>query len=162
LEEKEYNQLTDLVSKKKKKEVKRKENQAGPVRMCSLNDDHNDSATDCTGTVIRQRLLNSEKNIFDYFVFNIVDYICVNCGLPCSGARYRALAQTIGNARGLDVNSLRSAENRPQDLRFHQHQQHDDPNNARGLDNNFVSDRSYDSKTITRLPLWPRRPRHTR
>jgi hypothetical protein len=73
---------------------------------------------------------NSEKNIsstlfgqsgekyFDYFVFNIVDYIYVNYGLPRSGARRRALAQTIGNARGLNINSPRSAENHPQDLRF--------------------------------------------
>jgi hypothetical protein len=29
---------------------------------------------------------------FDYLVFNIVDYICVNCDLPRSGARRRALA----------------------------------------------------------------------
>jgi hypothetical protein len=46
---------------------------------------------------------------FDYFVFNIFDY-SVNCGLPRSGARRRALAQTIGNARGLDINSPLSAE----------------------------------------------------
>jgi hypothetical protein len=31
--------------------------------------------------------------------------------LPCSGARRRALAQTIGNARGLDINSPLSAKN---------------------------------------------------
>jgi hypothetical protein len=29
--------------------------------------------------------------------------------------------------------------------------QRDDPNNARGLDNNFASDRGYDSTTTTRL-----------
>jgi hypothetical protein len=65
---------------------------------------------------------NSEKNIsttllgqpgekyFDNFIFNIVD--CgVNCGLLRSGARRRTLVQTIGNARGLDINSSRSAEN---------------------------------------------------
>jgi hypothetical protein len=91
------------------------------------------------------------EKYFDYFVFNIVDYICVNCGSPRSGARQRALAQTIGNARGLDINSPRSAENHPQDLRFHQHQQRDDPNNARGLDNIFASDRECDSTTTTRL-----------
>jgi hypothetical protein len=88
---------------------------------------------------------------FDYFVFNIIDYIYVNCGLSRSGARRRALAQTIGNARGLDINSPRSAENHPQDLRFHRHQQHGDPNSAWGLDNNFTSDRDYDSTTTTRL-----------
>jgi hypothetical protein len=35
-----------------------------------------------------------------------------------SGARYRALTQTIGNARGLDINSPWNAENHPQDLNF--------------------------------------------
>jgi hypothetical protein len=93
---------------------------------------------------------NLEKK-FDYFVFKIVDYICVNCGLLCSGARHDALAQTIGNARGLDINSPRSAENHPQDLRFHRHQQRNNPNNARGLDDNFASDRDCDSTITTRL-----------
>jgi hypothetical protein len=51
---------------------------------------------------------SGEKD-FDYFVFNIVDY-GVNCGLLRSGAHHRALAQTISNARGLDINSPRSAE----------------------------------------------------
>jgi hypothetical protein len=91
------------------------------------------------------------EKYFDYFVFNIVDY-GVNCSLLRSGAhRRRALAQTIGDARGLDINSPRSAENHLQDLQFHRHQQRDDPNSARGLDNNFASDRGYDSMTITRL-----------
>jgi hypothetical protein len=52
-----------------------------------------------------------------------------------------------------------------QDLRFHRHQQRDDPNSTRGLDNNFASDRDCDSTTITRLRhrrLRPRRPRRTR
>jgi hypothetical protein len=49
------------------------------------------------------------KKYFDYFGFKIVDY-GVNCGLPRSGARCRALAQTIGNARGLDINSPRSTK----------------------------------------------------
>jgi hypothetical protein len=90
------------------------------------------------------------KKYFDYFAFNIVD--CgVNCSLPRSGARHRALTQTIGNARGLDINSPQSAENHPQDLRLHRHQQRDDPNSARGLDNNFASDRDCDSTTTTRL-----------
>jgi hypothetical protein len=97
------------------------------------------------------RLLEKpEKNIFDYFVFNIVDY-GVNDGLSRSGAHRRALAQTIGNARGLDINSPRSVENQPQDLRFRRHQQRDNPNNARGLNNNFASDRDCDSTTTTRL-----------
>jgi hypothetical protein len=87
----------------------------------------------------------------DYFVFNIVDYIGVNYGLPRSEALRRALTQTIGNARGLDINSPLSAESHPQDLRFHRHQQRDDPNNARGLDNNFASDRDRDSMTTNRL-----------
>jgi hypothetical protein len=39
------------------------------------------------------------KKYFDNFVF-----IYVNCGLLCSGARRRALTQTIGNARELDIN----------------------------------------------------------
>jgi hypothetical protein len=92
-----------------------------------------------------------EENIFDYFIFNIVDFGVIDYGLSRSGARHRALAQTIGNARGLDINSLRSAKNHPQDPRFRQHQQHGDPNNARGLDNNFASDRDCDSTTTTRL-----------
>jgi hypothetical protein len=101
---------------------------------------------------------NSKKNIsttllgqfkekyFDYFVFNVV-----YSGLIRSGARRRALVQTIGNARGLDINSPLSAKNHPQDLRFRRYQQHGDPNNARGLDNNFASDRDCDSTTTTRL-----------
>jgi hypothetical protein len=77
---------------------------------------------------------NSKKNIsttllgqsgekyFDYFVFSIVD--CgINSGLPRSGARHRALAQTIGNARGLDINSPLSTVAHTEDLR-HRHQQH--------------------------------------
>jgi hypothetical protein len=35
---------------------------------------------------------NSKKKYFDYFVFNIVDYICVSCALQRSGARHRTLA----------------------------------------------------------------------
>jgi hypothetical protein len=87
------------------------------------------------------------------------------CGLPRSGAHRRALAQTIDNARGLDINSPRSAEAHTQDLQFRRHQQHGDPNNARGLDNNFASDRDCDSTKITRLRhrrLRPRRPRRAR
>jgi hypothetical protein len=81
----------------------------------------------------------------------IVDYIRVDCGSPRSGAHRCALAQTIDNARGLDINLPLSAENHPQDLRFHQHQQHGNPNSARGLDNNSASDRGCDSTTTTRL-----------
>jgi hypothetical protein len=62
------------------------------------------------------------EKYFDYFVFNIVDY-GVNCGLLRSGARRRALAQTLGNDRGLDINSPLSAENHPQDLQFRRHSQ---------------------------------------
>jgi hypothetical protein len=113
---------------------------------------------------------NSEKNIsttllgqleekyFDYFVFNIVD-----CDLPRLGARRRALAQTIDNARGLDINSPQSAENHSQDLRLHRHQQHNNPNYAWGLDSSFASKHGYESTTITHLPLhrqlWTRRRR---
>jgi hypothetical protein len=92
----------------------------------------------------------TQRKYFDYFTFNTVDY-SVNCGLIRSGARHRALTQTIGNARGLDINSPRSAENYHQDLRFRRHQQHDDPNSVRGLDNNFASDRDCDSTIITWL-----------
>jgi hypothetical protein len=56
---------------------------------------------------------NPEKKYFDYFICNFVD-----CGLPYSGARHRPLAQTIGNARGLDINSPQSAENHPQTCDF--------------------------------------------
>jgi hypothetical protein len=90
----------------------------------------------------------TRRKYFDYFVFKIV-----NCDLFRSGARRHALAQTIGNARGLDINSPLSAEAHTQDLRLHRHQQRDDPNNARGLDNNFASDRGCDSTTSTRLRL---------
>jgi hypothetical protein len=111
---------------------------------------------------------NSEQNIlttllgqhgkksFDYLVLNIVDcisvgYIRIDSGLPRSGAHRRALAQTIGNTQGLDINSSLSAEAHTQDLQFHRHQQLDNPNSARGLDNNFASDRGCDSTTTTRL-----------
>jgi hypothetical protein len=90
------------------------------------------------------------EKYFGYFAFKIVDY-GINYDLPRLGARRRALAQTIGNARRLDINSPRSAKNHLQDLRLHQHQQRDDLNNARGLDNNFASDRDCDSTTTTRL-----------
>jgi hypothetical protein len=92
---------------------------------------------------------NSKKK-FDYFVFNIVDY-GVNYGLSRSEARRHAFAQTIDNAWGLDINSLRSTEKYAQDLRFCRHQQHDDLNSARGLDSNFTFDHDCDSTTITRL-----------
>jgi hypothetical protein len=92
-----------------------------------------------------------EEKYFDYFAFKIVDYIRFGYGFPRSGARHRALAQTIGNTRGLDINSPLSAEPYTQDLRFYRHQQRDDLNNARGLDNNFASDRDCNSTTTTRL-----------
>jgi hypothetical protein len=94
-----------------------------------------------------------------YFDFNIIDYVYVGYALLRSGAHHRELAQTIGNARGLDINSPWSTEAHTQDLRFHRHQQRDDPNSARGLDNNFVSDRGYDSTTTTRLRHHRLRPR---
>jgi hypothetical protein len=53
----------------------------------------------------------------DYFAFNIVD-CSVNCGLSHSGACRRALAQTIGNARELDIISPLSVETHIQDLDF--------------------------------------------
>jgi hypothetical protein len=52
--------------------------------------------------------------------------------LLCSGARRRALTQTIDIARGLDINSSLSAENHLQDLQLHRHQQYSNPNSARG------------------------------
>jgi hypothetical protein len=55
----------------------------------------------------------------------------------CSGARHHLAPEC--------------AEDHPQDLRFRRHQQCDDPNNARGLDNSFASDRGYDFTTATRL-----------
>jgi hypothetical protein len=42
--------------------------------------------------------------------------------------------------RGLDINSPLSTETHAHDLRLNRHQQHDNPNNARGLDNNFASE----------------------
>jgi hypothetical protein len=94
----------------------------------------------------RRTARTTRRKYFNYFVFKIV-----NCGLPRSGARHHALAQTIGNARRLDIISPLSAENHPQDLQFCRHQQRDNPTSARGLDNNFASDRGYDSTTTTRL-----------
>jgi hypothetical protein len=55
----------------------------------------------CIGKLGRLLRQPGEK-YFDYFVFNIVDY-SVNCGLLRSEDRHRALAHTIGNARGLVV-----------------------------------------------------------
>jgi hypothetical protein len=109
-----------------------------------------ESAKDLTSELSRL-LRQLEEKYFDYFVFNIVDYIYINYALPRLVARHRVLAQTIGNARGLDINSSLSAEAHTQGQRFHRHQQRDDPNSARGLDNNFASDRGYDSTTTTRL-----------
>jgi hypothetical protein len=88
-----------------------------------------------TATVYNRRVTRTtpttrKKNI-DYFVLNIIDY-GVNSGLPCSGARRRALAQTIGNARGLDINSPLGAEAHTQDLRFCRHRQCDDPKQCSG------------------------------
>jgi hypothetical protein len=112
------------------------------VQVCTENN---------TSARYRRLLRQLEENIFDYFVFNIVGS-SVNCGLPRSGAHRRhALAQIIGNARGLDINSPRSAEAHTQDLRLHRHQQRNDLNNARGLDKNLASDRDCDSMTTTRL-----------
>jgi hypothetical protein len=89
----------------------------------------------------------TQRKYFDYFD----DYIRVNCGSSHSRARRRALAQTIGNTRGLDITSPLSAEVYTRDLRFYRHQQRDNPNSARGLDNNFVFDRGCDYTTTTRL-----------
>jgi hypothetical protein len=99
----------------------------------------------------RRTARRTRRKYFDYFVFNIIDYGYVDYGLSRSEARRRALAQTIGNTRGLDINSLQSAETHAQDLQFRRHQQCNDPNSARGLDNNFASDRGCDSTTATRL-----------
>jgi hypothetical protein len=47
-------------------------------------------------------LYNSKKKYFDYFVFNIVDYIRVDCDLPRSGAlviaHSRKLSATLGGS----------------------------------------------------------------
>jgi hypothetical protein len=61
------------------------------------------------------------EKYFDYFVFIIVNY-GVSYSLPCSGACRRVLAETIGNARGLDINSPLSAKTHTQDLQFRRHQ----------------------------------------
>jgi hypothetical protein len=54
-----------------------------------------------------------KEEVEENIIFNIIDYIRVGCSLLRSGTRHRALAQTIGNARGLDINSPQSAENHP-------------------------------------------------
>jgi hypothetical protein len=118
------------------------ENISSPHQATSRAEDCK-SAKDFTGQLSRLFGQPGEKH-FDYFVFYIVDY-----SLPRSGTRHCALAQTIGNARGLDIISPLSAENHLQDLQFHRHQQHGAPGNARGLDNNFASDRGCDSTTTT-------------
>jgi hypothetical protein len=58
-----------------------------------------ESAVDYSGA-LSAIVQTTRRKYFDYFVFNIVDYISVNSGLLHSGARRRALAQIIGNARG--------------------------------------------------------------
>jgi hypothetical protein len=121
----------------------RKRNQLVRTLSCQrFKKTSNKSAAVCIGELPVDNL----KKYFDYVVFNIVAY-----ALPRSGARRRALAQTIGNARGLGINSPLNAETHAQDLRFHQHRQRDDLNRARGLDNNFASDRDCDSTITTRL-----------
>jgi hypothetical protein len=74
-----------------------------------------------------------------------------NTSTTLSSTSSTAASTTACHARGLDINSLLSAEAHTQDLQFRRHQQRGDPNNARGLDNNFASDRDYDSTTTTRL-----------
>jgi hypothetical protein len=105
----------------------------------------NKSAAVCTNELSRLHEQLKEK-YFDYFIFNVINY-----GLLRSGGHRRVLAQTIGNARGLDINSPLSVEIHAQDLRLHRHQQRDNPNSARGLDNNFAFDRDCDSMTATQL-----------
>jgi hypothetical protein len=116
-----------------------------PISYQSCTDNSKENILTTTACRLTARTTRRKK-YFDYFIFKIVD-----CGLIPSGTRRCALAQTIGNARGLDMNSSWSAESHPKDLRFHQHQQSDDPNSARGLDSNFASDRGCDSTTTTRL-----------
>jgi hypothetical protein len=98
-------------------------------------DDNINSAANISGE-LRGLCGQLEEKYFDYFTFNIIDYICINCGLLRSGARHQ-LALECGKS--------------PQNLRFRRHQERDDPNSARGLDDNFASDRRYDSTTTTRL-----------
>jgi hypothetical protein len=61
--------------------------------------------------------LSATRELFEK---KIIGYI-VDRGLSRSGARHHALVQTIGNARGLDINSPLSAKAHTQDLRFHRH-----------------------------------------
>jgi hypothetical protein len=103
----------------------------------------NSSVTILHGTTLLGQL--GEKNISTTLSSRLLTTACHARGLIA------ALVQFIGNARGLNINSTRSAEDHPQDLRYRRHQQRDDPNNARGLDNNFASDRDCDSTTTTRL-----------
>jgi hypothetical protein len=39
----------------------------------------------------RRTVRTTREKYIDYFVFNIVDYIYINCGFSRSGARHRAL-----------------------------------------------------------------------
>jgi hypothetical protein len=74
---------------------------------------------------LRQRITRAprtsrrKKKYFGYFAFKR-RRLQRHCGLPRSGARC-ALAQTIGNARGLDINSPLSTKTHAQDLRFRRH-----------------------------------------
>jgi hypothetical protein len=65
------------------------------------NDDDSDSVKDCTGTLRELHGQLGEK-YFDYFVFNIVDYIRVDCDLLRPGAltvaHSRKLSATLGGS----------------------------------------------------------------
>jgi hypothetical protein len=91
------------------------------------------------------------RKYFDYFVFNIVD--CgVNYGLSCSEARRRrtrANYRQRSGARHQLAPECGSSYSRPT---ISSTSERDNLNSARGLDNNFTSDRDCDSTTTTRLP----------
>jgi hypothetical protein len=102
------------------------------------------------------RITRREK-YFDYFVFKIVDYIAPLrvSAVPCYArglavAHSRKLSATVGGSistrPGVRKITLKTCD-------FIDIKQRDDLNSARGLDNNFASDRGCDSTRATRLHL---------
>jgi hypothetical protein len=90
-----------------------------------------------------------EKKYFDYFIFNIVDCACYARELVA--AHSRKLSATLRGSTSTRPGVRKIILKVYDFVDISTHKQHDDPNNARGLDNNFASDRDCDSTTTTRL-----------
>jgi hypothetical protein len=108
--------MDQILKEKKEKEVICQNTTSRQYQVTHLyaNNGCSNNLKENISTTIARRLTartTRRKKYFDYFVFKIVE-----CGLPCSGARHHALAQTINNTRGFDINLPLSAENHLQDL----------------------------------------------